>query len=152
MLADINLLDRVIGEKKELYLFILQKIAEGFTHQDVGLIVNLNRSRISQIYEANKQLCDELTLNSELAKKAGQLRYAFKKLKKKEPNGSTKDSLDWLQLVINLTKEDKSLIDNSTHYHFDLKQGEKLVAEARRRGIPVPKSLARRFENTRTTE
>jgi hypothetical protein len=148
MLTDIKFLDRVIGEKKEMYLAILEHIASGFTEEETAIIFNLTPGRISQIFKANRQLCNELTLNVDLAKKAGQLRYAFKKLHKKETNGSTKDSLDWLQLVINLTKEDKFLIDNSTHYHFDLKQGEKIVAEARRRGIPIPETLARRFGDT----
>jgi hypothetical protein len=41
------------------------------------------------------------------------------------------------------------LIDSSTHYHFTNLQGEKLVAEARRRGIPIPDAVARRFGDTR---
>lgn len=42
-------------------------------------------------------------------------------------------------------EEDKPPVDNSTHYHFNRLQGEKLVAEAKRRNIPVPEILARRF-------
>jgi hypothetical protein len=41
------------------------------------------------------------------------------------------------------------LIDNSSHYYFTNLQGEKLVAEARRRGISIPEPITRRFGDTR---
>jgi len=62
MQAEIKLLDRVKGDKKEMYLVVLKALAEGFTCEDVGLMFNLSKGRISQIYKANKELCDELTL------------------------------------------------------------------------------------------
>lgn len=98
MQADIKLLDRVIGEKKELYLAILQHIAEGFTHEEVGLMVNLTRSRISQIYGANKQLCDELTFKAELATKAGRVRKIMRVINRKGDR-SLSDVLDWMKLL-----------------------------------------------------
>jgi hypothetical protein len=148
MFKDIKLLDRVIGNHPERNLTILQLVADGFEQKNVARQFNLSEGSITVIKKANQALFNELCLTTGLAGKSEQILYAKRQLRKKESNSSVKDSLDWLQLVVNLTKEDKSLIDNSTHYHFDLKQGEKIVAEARRRGIPIPETLARRFGDT----
>jgi hypothetical protein len=40
---------------------------------------------------------------------------------------------------------EKPLVDNSSHYYFTKLQGEKLVAEAQRRKIPLPPEIKRRF-------
>ncbi len=98
MQADIKVLDRVVGEKKELYLSVLKALAEGFTEKEVGLIFNLSEGRISQIYKANKKLCDELTLEANLSNKAGRLRFAFRNLRRKDGH-SQKDPLDWLEYI-----------------------------------------------------
>jgi hypothetical protein len=98
MQSDIKLLDRIVGTKKELYLAILQRLAEGFTEEQIGAMFNLVKSRISQIYKANKELCDELTLNADLAKQAGRLRFAFRNVHRKEGK-SIKDQLEWLEYI-----------------------------------------------------
>jgi hypothetical protein len=98
MQADIKLLDKVIGDKKELYLGILQCLANGFTEEETGYVFNLTKGRISQIYKANKQLCDELTLNADLSKQAGRLRFAFRNVRRKDGR-SLKDQLDWLEYI-----------------------------------------------------
>jgi hypothetical protein len=98
MKADIQLLDRVIGEKKERDLAVLQMIAEGYTGDEIGFLFKLVKSRISQIHKANKQLCDELTLTAELATKAGRLRKAFRVLRRKGDH-TLSDSLDWIKFV-----------------------------------------------------
>ena len=51
-----------------------------------------------------------------------------------------------------LPREGAPLIDQSTHLHINNLQGEALVSEARRRGLPVPEPIARRFGDTRKTE
>lgn len=102
---DNNILDRIKGRKKKMYLSILELLAGGNTEEETGLIISkvfhchLTQGRIAQIKKSNQITLDELTLQSELATKSGRLRYAFRKLKKKDINGSKKDSLDWLDYL-----------------------------------------------------
>lgn len=98
MQTDIKLLDRVIGDKKEFYLNILQMIANGFTEEETGYMFRITKGRVSQIYKANKELCDELTLRADFAKQAGRLRFAFRNVRRKE-GCSVKDPLDWLEYI-----------------------------------------------------
>jgi hypothetical protein len=121
MLADIKLHDRVIGDKKDMYLGILQCLAGGLTGVQTAKLFNLTTGRISQIYKANKQLCDELTLIAELGLKAGRLRYAYRALLKKDGK-SKRDPLDWLEFVRKEIEGDKPLIDASQHTHYTLVQ------------------------------
>lgn len=111
---DIKLLDRVISSNKARDFLILQQLAEGFTEEEVAKNFNLTEGRISQILKPNKALRDELTMRSELAEKAGRIRYAYKQLRKKKDR-SHKDSLDWLQYVKSEIVGDKPLVDQSTH-------------------------------------
>jgi hypothetical protein len=113
MQADIKVLDRVIGEKKEFYLNALQLLARGFTEKETGLILNVTEGRISQIYKANKQLCDELTLQADLSTTAGRLRIAYRNVLKKD-GCSAKDQLDWLEYIRKELAKETGLIINNT--------------------------------------
>ena len=145
MFEDIEFLDRVIGTHPERNLAILQLVADGYDQKDVAQQFGLSESSISEIKKANLKLFQELSLTVGLAQKSEQILYAKRKLRKKEQNGSKKDSLEWLQLLINLTKEERPLVDVSTHYHFTNLKGDALINEARRRGIAIPPEIERRL-------
>jgi hypothetical protein len=101
---EVNFLDRIVGRKKKMYLIILQFIAEGFTEEETAVIVSkifnchLTDTRINQIKKMNRQLLDELTMQTELATKAGRIRTALRVIKKKR-NYSLEDVLDWMKYL-----------------------------------------------------
>ena len=113
MIDEIKVLEQIQGEKKEMYLDILKHLAMGLTELQVGTLFNLSESRISQIYTANRKICDELTMDADLAKKAGRLRYAFRQLNKKGESRSRKDSLDWLEYIRKELEGDKVKLEGS---------------------------------------
>jgi len=49
-------------------------------------------------------------------------------------------------------KIDMPLIDNSTHYHLTKIEGDELIAEAKRRGIPIPEEITRGRGDTREVD
>lgn len=107
-----DIIDRVRGRKKKLYLSILLLLAEGFTQEKVSEIIRLTQSRISVIAKYNRELLDALTLKSEMAVKGGRLRKAFRIVQGKRER-SDKDLLDWLEYIRKEVEGEKALIDNS---------------------------------------
>jgi hypothetical protein len=98
-------------------------------------------------------------------------RLIEKKIRYEDPEtqkmikGTVKDALIWRYILNGCQGETQAiegildridgkvngtpLVDQSSHYHFTKLEGEKLVAEAQRRGIPIPTAVARRFRDTR---
>lgn len=94
---------RVFGNHKQRDLWILQRLGEGYTQQEVLALLEeesaekLTKGRISQIVEVNREFLDEITHKMELAVKAGRLRKAFQLIRKME--NSKKDPLDILEYI-----------------------------------------------------
>lgn len=98
-------------------------------------------------------------------------RLIEKKIRYEDPEtqklikGTVKDALMWRYILNGCQGETQAiegildrvdgkvngtpLVDQSSHLYFTKLEGEKLVAEARRRNIPIPETLARRFGDSR---
>lgn len=128
MQSDIKLLDRIIGTKKELYLSILKALALGLTEEKTGELFRITKGRVSQIFKANKGVCDELTMQAELATKAGRLRLAYRLTDYKNCN-TKKDPIDCLEYIRKEIEGDKPLIKLEHHDHFVVFRNPKALEE-----------------------
>lgn len=103
----------VTGYNKERDLLILYGLASGLTQQEVGDKVQIHRSVVSKIASHNFDLLNKITMQAELAKKAGRLRFAFRVLQKRDrvtEGDSKKDSLDWLDYIRKEIEGDKTAV------------------------------------------
>jgi len=96
MIKDIKILDRVIGCCPTRDYAIIDLYAEGYKEEEIAKMFNLTVGRISQIIKPNRVLCDELTIQKAMAKKARRLRVADRNIRAKDGR-SKKDILDWLE-------------------------------------------------------
>ena len=92
-----NLLEEVYGTHKKRDLFILERLAEGATQQELSKEFNLCQTRISYIAINNRILLDKITFLTKFSSKAGRLRLAFRFLHGRV--SSKKDALEILDYI-----------------------------------------------------
>lgn len=128
-----ELFKQVRGIKKGRDLLILLGIASGLLQQEMADKFKLAKSNISRIVRNNFDLLNKLTISSELAQKAGRLRYAFKVIQQREKikeGYSKKDTLDWLEYIRKEIEGDKEIAPQSSPIVIILNQPKERIFPA----------------------